>query len=730
MRSFIRTGSLILLYSLIQSHIAWGQTNLARADKNYSQFNYSLAVKEYEAIVKKKGQTEELVQKIADCYRKMNNSEEAEKWYAILLTKFSKVDPPNLLYYAEALRNNGDYQEARRQYLQFGKLFPSEKRVAEAFARNCEKAMEWMANPVQVKIENVKSVNSAYSEFSPCLVSNRLVLATDRKFEDGEYSNKQIYGWTGTPFLNLAYADIDSNANIEFKGRLKGLNGMYHNGPASFSKGGDTVYFTKTNKVKNKAKVNGQKRDPDFVNRLEIYYAVKHNGSWSAAKPFEYNNVLHYSVGHPALSPDGKTIYFVSDMPGSVGNTDIFYCTMEANGKWSFPKNVGRYINTPAKELFPYVAPDGKLYFSSNGHTGLGGLDIFVTSGKHDKWEKPENLMYPMNSSKDDFGITLDSTLNGGFFSSNRDGGMGQDDIYRFSYPTCVLAGLTLHMVGKTEKALENVLVKLYKYGDTSNVIAYERTYGQPARKICLRSYEPCAVVKNPEGKFFFKLQPGEKYELKLSKNNFFSHSSIIEAKCNTEDTMTIAILLKEIEIDKPYVLKDLFFNDQDKLFVVRNIYYDLDKAEIRYDAALELDKLVELLKANPNIKMELSAHTDSRHSEEYNLKLSQKRAEAAVKYIVSKGIPEGVITAKGYGESKLINHCKDGVPCSEEEHQYNRRTEIKVTEVIEPETHRVGPYDTLESISRLYGVSVDQLKQINNLEEDNITAGMKIKLK
>ncbi|GAL82934.1 hypothetical protein MYP_160 [Sporocytophaga myxococcoides] len=725
-----RIGSLILLYSMIQSYTASGQSILARADRNYNQFNYSLAVKEYEVIAEKKGQSVEIVQKIADCYRKMNKSEEAEKWYAVLLTKFSRVEPSNLLYYAEALRNNGDYQEARKQYIQFGKMFPSEKKMADAFARNCEKAMEWMSNPVQVKIENVKSVNTVYSEFSPLLIENKLILATDRKFDDTDYSNKQIYGWTGTPFLNLAFAEIDTNFKIEFKNKLKGVNGMYHNGPATFSKKGDTIYFTRTNKVSNRGKINGQKKGPDFVNRLEIYYSVKKNGTWSAILPFEYNNILNYSVGHPALSPDGKTLYFVSDMPGSMGQTDIYFCTMEANGKWSFPKNAGKYVNTPAKEVFPYIAPDGKLYFSSNGHTGLGGLDMFVTSGKYDKWDKPENLMYPMNSPKDDFGITLDTTMNGGFFSSNREGGMGEDDIYKFSNPTCVLAGLTLHLVDNSERPLENVLVKLYKMGDTANVIAYERTFGQPAKKICLRSYEPCAIVKNPEGKFFFKLQPGAKYELKLAKNNYFSHSTTIEAKCNTEDTMNIAIQLKEIEIDKPIILKDVFFNDQDKLFVIRNIYYDLDKSEIRYDAALELDKLVEVLRENPNIKMELSAHTDSRHSEEYNMKLSQKRAEAAVQYIVSKGIPSDVIVAKGYGESKIMNHCKDGVNCKEEEHQYNRRTEIKVTEIMEPEVHRVGPYDTLETISKVYGVSVENLKKLNNLEEDTITAGMKIKLK
>jgi outer membrane protein OmpA-like peptidoglycan-associated protein len=369
------------------------------------------------------------------------------------------------------------------------------------------------------------------------------------------------------------------------------------------------------------------------------------------------------------------------------------------------------------------------LYFSSNGHQGMGGLDMYVAKGNKVDWKEVSNMKYPFNSPKDDFGIVLDSTGKSGFFSSNREGGKGGDDIYHFRNPTCVVAGLTLQMMDGSEKPLEDVMLTIYKKGDTASVIAYERSASTHAKKVCLRNYQPCATVYNAQGTFFLNLQPGV-YEVKASKSGYFTQLATVEADCQGEDTIKLAMQLNPIILNKPIVLKDLFYDENDKLFVKKNIYYDLDKADIRYDAAMELDKLVEMLKNNPDIKIELSSHTDSRHTNEYNLSLAQRRAEAAVKYIVSKGISKDKIVAKGYGEEKLINHCKDGVSCSEEEHQQNRRTEIMVTEIIAPETHVVGPYDTLYTISRKYNISVDDLKDINDLSNEVIYAGDVIKLK
>lgn len=230
-------------------------------------------------------------------------------------------------------------------------------------------------------------------------------------------------------------------------------------------------------------------------------------------------------------------------------------------------------------------------------------------------------------------------------------------------------------------------------------------------------------------GTFFFNLQPGT-YEVKASKNGYFTHITSVEVNCEKRDTVKLALELKKIELNKAIVLKDLFYDEKDNLYVKRRIYYDLDKSDIRYDAALELDRLIEMLKNNPEIKIELGSHTDSRHTNDYNIALSQRRAEAAVKYIVQKGISEDRIKAKGYGEEKLVNDCGNDINCPETKHQENRRTEIMVTEIVEAKEHVVGPYDTLHSISRKYNVSLEELKEINNLTDDIVYAGDVIKLR
>lgn len=718
----------ILIYTLTIAFASEGQIQRYKADKDFYSFNYAFAAERYKKIAGRKGADTKLAKNLADSYRLMGNSTDAEKWYSKVIT-FPDVDPINILYYAEALRNNGNYMEARNQFLQYGLKVPLEKKKAEALAKTCEMALEWMANPSQIKVKNRKDLNTSYSEFGPVFFKKDLLFATDRAIEGEEYTRKEIYGWTGTPYLSVITATIDSSQHFTVNDKIREIEHSYHNGPVSISKNGDTLYFTRANKVNNPKKVTGKEQAQNFINRLEIYYAVLKNNKWNNIQPFPYNNITSYSVGHPALSPDGKTLYFVSDMPGSIGETDVYYCEKKSDGKWSEPTNLGKNINSHGKELFPYVSSDGTLYFASNGHPGMGGLDIFYAKGKKDQWKEVDNMKYPINSPKDDFGIAFDSTGESGFFSSNREEGMGGDDLYHFRNPSCVVSGLTLELLEGAEQPLEGVMINLYKRGDTTSIIAYERSTSKSYRKVCLRSYHPCASVYNAQGTFYFNLQPGI-YELKASKNGYFTQLATIDANCNGEDTIKIALQLNKIILNKPIVLKDLFYDDNDKLFVKKKIYYDLDKANIRYDAAMELDKLIDLLKNNPNIKVELSAHTDSRHTTEYNMSLSQKRAEAAVKYIVSKGINQDKIVAKGYGESKLVNDCKDDIKCPEESHQQNRRTEIMITEIIEQKTHEIGPYDTLYSLARKYNTSVEELKRINNLEDEVIYAGEVIKVK
>jgi outer membrane protein OmpA-like peptidoglycan-associated protein len=340
-------------------------------------------------------------------------------------------------------------------------------------------------------------------------------------------------------------------------------------------------------------------------------------------------------------------------MPGGFGGTDLYYCTKEANGTWSQPVNCGNVVNTSGKECFPTIAKDGTLYFSSDGHLGMGALDLFSAKGVKAKWQAVTNLEAPFNSGGDDFGIIFDPEGKGetGLLSSNRKSANGTDDIYSFKSNRipCTLTGIAMEQPEAKQKQLpgkplQGVALRLYKVGDTTGLLAYS----------------------DKDGKFSFPIQSGVKYMVKGSKEGYLTKSVEVLPDCKSE--------LDLVKLNMP-----LNKNKVNTSYIVENIYYDLDKSDIRPDAARELDKLVVMLQDNPEVKIELSSHTDSRQSDSYNNMLSQLRADAAVKYIISKGIDYNRITAKGYGETKLLNRCKNGVNCSEDEHQKNRRTEFKL---------------------------------------------------
>ena len=393
----------------------------------------------------------------------------------------------------------------------------------------------------------------------------------------------------------------------------------------------------------------------DYTNRWEIYSARYNNGKWQDLKAFAYNNPDKYSVGHPALSIDGNILYFASDMPGGYGGTDIYFSIKQKDGSWSVPKNAGSKINTAGKEAFPTIDKEGTLYFSSDGLPGMGGFDIFSSTGSKDEWSDPVNLKYPMNSPKDDFYVYFTETGKSGYFSSNRDGGKGEDDIYYFSP--------TPRPIPEVPKTLVIAGIVKEKNEDNSTSILK----GANIKIDDMTSNALVSLVSNEQGKFYSKADCGDAYEIIASKDEYFTKSKSIKATCTTlHDTVFVELILDKIIINKPIVLK--------------NIYYDFDKWNIRSDAAFELDKLVTILNDNPQIKIELGSHTDCRGSNEYNQVLSQKRAESAVAYIISKGIDVGRITARGYGESVPVNKCVDGVSCTEDEYQLNRRTEFKVT--------------------------------------------------
>lgn len=647
-----------LLFFLRSAGLSYGQADVKAADKLYEEMQYAKAIEAYKVLIDKKEPNLEVTQRIANGYRLLNNTKEAEFWYAQVLN-FPDAASENILYYAEAAKRNGNYAKAKQLYLQYGNQVKSEATKAKELAAACDLAKQWLENPKKIEIKS-ETFNSENADFSPVIYKNGLAFTSDRVVKKEKSSDPEIFPWTGRPYLQLYTIEKDKSKNWGAATPMPvPVNSDFHNAAATFTKDGNTIYFTRTHKEQyRQRKVNTdptswvpKPKQNDLINRLEIYSSEFKNGVWSKPKAFAYNKPQTYSVGHPALSPDGQTLYFISDMPGEQGQTDLYYATKMRDGAWSKPVNCGPTVNSAGREAFPTVDEKGKLYFSSDGHTGMGGLDLFSAEGNQASWKDVTNMQAPLNSGGDDFGIIFEPNGENGYFSSNRTSDNGTDNIYFFKpyRVPCTLEGRTVEQaVSKLPlqepKPVSNVQLKLYRKNDTTALVAYS----------------------DAQGKFSFPIEEGLTYTIKGSKPGYLTKSADVTPDCKS--------VLDMIKLDM--IMNKNIINNS---YIVENIYYDTDKADIRPDAAKELDKLAVMLNDNPDIRIELSSHTDSRQSTGYNQMLSQLRAESAVKYIISQGVNPKRITAKGYGETKLLNRCKDNVKCSDQEHQLNRRTEFKL---------------------------------------------------
>ncbi len=568
---------ILLLALLLSFSCVFGQVREAK--KEMLLYNFSEAIELLKKAIDrgKPETTHEATPLLAECYRQMNNWHEAKRWYAMSIARGNPVSD-NYFHYGQALRNTGNYEGAKRMFLIYDSLSPQNPR-GKLLAGYCDSVMNWQKNPPVYEIKNASSFNSLQSEFGTVFYGNGVLFTSDRKIRKQE---EKSYGWTGNNYLRLFVAEYKHGDSLspdylEPEPAPGLFNHSWHDGPASFNRDLDEAIINRTLYFRDKGK-----RDPGHIRThlLKLYRASKEDEKWSKPKAF-FLNSNEYSVGHPALTPDGQTLFFVSDMPGGFGGTDI-YQIKRKDGKWSNPENLGPEINTSGNEMFPFVTEKGELYFASDRHPGFGGLDIFITCFREGKWARPHNLGIPVNSSYDDFSLATDRTGNQGFFSSNRPGGIGNDDIYFFRH--------------KGTKAQST------EAQDTS-----------------LQS-----SVHSPQ-------KPVASFEL-------------------------------------------------NKAYLLENIYYDFDRWDIRDDAKPSLDSLVRIMQTYP-VSIELGSHTDCRGTEAYNRDLSQKRAESAVAYMISKGIEAERITARGYGESALINRCdcSMGIICTKREHQENRRTEFRI---------------------------------------------------
>ena len=449
------------------------------------------------------------------------------------------------------------------------------------------------------------------------------------------------YKWTNQPFLDIyeAKRKNDEGDLTQPKKFSKSINSKYHEASMAFSPDNETIYFTRNNYGKR------LKRGKNGINHLKIYRSRLVNGEWSKAEELPFNSE-DYSTGHPTVSPDGTKMYFVSDRPGGFGETDIYVVNIYPDGGFSEPKNLGRTINTAAKEMFPYIT-ENTLYFSSNRPMGFGGLDVYKSEGVDDMFNIGVNLGKPINSSRDDFSYIIDAAGEKGYFASNRKGGKGDDDIYSFVLEANLNAITGFVAEAETEEALERAHIALFS---ATGALLFE-------------------TMADTTGGYSFKnLSSNTDYTVVAQKEGYINDSLQVRTKEN--EGVSVSQYLRQLKRTEPSTVVEMFEPS--------NVYFEFDSSEITTRSAEELDKLVAVLKENEGLSLKIASHTDARGPAAYNRLLSDRRAKSTKQYIVSQGVdPSRIISAVGYGEERLLNPCSDGVPCSPTQHRLNRRSEF-----------------------------------------------------
>ncbi|MCK6611106.1 MAG: OmpA family protein [Bacteroidia bacterium] len=630
---------LFLVFAAIYNSLAQDKPRpwafeLERADMAYKAKKFNTAANLYQKVypkVKDQDEKQLVLFKIADSYRKSNNFKQAIKWFEEVVN--SKYPDPKVLFsYGQLLKNFERYDEAGRAFYDFLFEVPGDALAKDAMA-GCSIASEWKANPQKFTITNLENLNSEYSDYSPFWVNDKLIFTSSRKESQGS----GIFEWTGQKYSDLFEVNLTGN---DKPSPIKSLNTDFNEGVAWLDAEGRSAYFTQCNGIDGKGL------------NCKIYVSYFNDNKWTAPQALPFNSDS-FSCGHPAFSPDGKTLFISSDRPGGLGEKDIWMVPFDpVKNNWGEPQNPGNAINSADDELFPWVDENNSLYFASKGHIGMGGLDIFKAEKAGNGFRPAENLKYPINSGADDFGLIMlpesKRKLQAPFawFSSNREGGKGDDDLYSISIKPFVFLVKGQVKERESNQAMSGVQVEAMD--ENGKTILQTKT--------------------NDKGEFAGEIPLNTLASLSIKKNGFLSPAAVqLNSMGVQKDTTAILNFLLDA------------IPTQDIEITMQGIYYDVDKWDIRSDARPVLDSLSNVLKANPSLVIELASHTDSRAPAEYNLELSKKRAISCVNYLSQKGIPKDRMVPVGYGETKLVNDCSDDVDCSEEEHQMNRRTTVRV---------------------------------------------------
>ncbi len=736
----------LLLFIILFTSITFAQSYKEhRGDVYYNRFDYNKAMELYLEVIKTDSNNYRVMAKLAEGYKFISNDTASANWYKKLL-KSERVRNIDYYNYSMVLKNIGKYDEAGEMLLQYSKHTGSKR-----YLLNKEYVDEIKNDDFLVTVSLIEK-SSAQSDFSPAYFGNKIIFVSSRQ---GTGVLKNEYVRNGEAFLQLYIADTLPNGQLDsIKLFSKKINTRFHEGPVSYCEFDSTMYFTRDNYKFFKG------FSTDGIIKLKIYQSKFTYNDWLKWMGDRLNSIginsklnkedwrtekehpvcnNEFSVGHPTITKDGKKMYFTSNKPDGKGGSDIYVSRRIEGNEWSEPMNI-RSVNTEGDEMFPYISDDGTLYFASTGWPGMGGLDIFKAKSSRGGFRKPVNMGAPLNSTSDDFGLIVSHNKKTGYFSSNRPGGNGSDDLYHVKFETRTeypLSGVVTEKA--TGQPIPDAIVEVIDNTTQKKMVVITDEKGKYLVTVSIKSnytincknslyipyssqFEPKSqtiyggtMIANIELGFYgvfgsvfkkgtkekipfveiyckpdnsnqilsattdslgdFKIVMGKDidYKLLLNKNGFFTFQEKYSTKGKPEGWTNInefvGLYLDKIEVNKA--------------IEIPNIYYDMGKYNIRPDAAVELDKIVVFLNTNPNIHVELGSHTDSRGSAKTNKILSQKRAQAAVNYIVKHGIDSDRISAKGYGETKLKNRCGNGVKCSEEEHQQNRRTEIRVTSLL-----------------------------------------------
>ncbi|QCW99343.1 flagellar motor protein MotB [Aggregatimonas sangjinii] len=624
-----------------------GQGGTAKkADNQFDDYAYANAIENYERLVKEGYTDEEIYKNLGDANYLNARYEDASAWYSkLFMVEGVTVDSDYMFRYANSLKSTMEY-EASDLWMQRYSAANSNEVRARIFMSSPDYRSRIEEQSGRYDIENLP-FNSAQSDFAPSFNGEQLVFSTAR---DSGSVVKRIHQWNNRSFLNLYATNASASGEFTTSEKLSnGLNAKTHESSTAFTTDGTMVYFTRNN-----SENGGFSRDDEGVSRLKIFRALLKDGKWTNISELPFNGD-DFSCAHPTLSPNGDKLYFASDMPGTIGQSDIFVVDLNSDGTIGPPMNLGEKINTEGRETFPFVTEKNVLYFSSDGQQGLGGLDVFATKLEDTANAYVVNVGKPINSADDDFAFIIKEGK--GFFSSNRDGGKGEDDIYGFT---------------------ENEKINLDCQTAVTGIVR-NRESGSPLAGAKVAIYngdvQVSETVSENDGSFSLEGDCKEgQYKLVASKDDYNEGDEIF-AVIGATDTEGIDIALeKSIKRAVPGIDLVQFLN-------LRPVYFDLNKAEIRPDASRTLLAVIEYIKQFPDIRIQVQSHTDSKAGAAYNMALSQKRAENTVTYLLANGVQEGTVTAEGFGETKLINDCTTRESCPDERHQENRRSEFVVME-------------------------------------------------